>query len=429
MLPKVLLGLGLFATLFSILIFSGKLPLPGKKDTVRGDVILWGTLPEVPMNTVIQSFNPQAKTYAVRYKYIPETDFELRLLEAIASGQGPDMIIAPHQIILSQSERILPFPTTDKNFREEFIDGASLFSSSQGILALPVSVEPMVLFYNRTLFSRRGIIKPPTYWDEIASLAPVLTRRQGGQFTESAIALGTPSVSYAKDILMTMVSQLGQVPVIQIANPEGGITLSVQANEPLTEGGDIKPLVAVNRFFTQFGDPGQNAFSWPQTQTADPTDAFIGEKLAMYIGYSGEYQSLKDRNPRGDFQMTTFPQTRGYNTFVTGMRMYGIATLRTTKNKPVSQTVAQQFASIAVAPAIAAIVGGVPPLRTYAITPGLDPVIASSMLVARGWYDTHRKESSIYASSMISDIINYRYGVNDATEIFIGRLRDLYIKK
>ena len=60
----------------------------------------------------------------------------------------------------------------------------------------------MVLFYNRKLFSKQGIISPPTYWDEVVPLVAALTVKQNGQFLESAIALGSPNVPYAKDIIM-----------------------------------------------------------------------------------------------------------------------------------------------------------------------------------------------------------------------------------
>ena len=148
----------------------------------------------------------------------------------------------------------------------------------------------------------------------------------------------------------------------------------------------------------------------------------------MYIGFSGEYQTLRSRNPRGDFQMTTLPQTRGYNTFSTGMRMYAIATLKDSKNLKASQQVQIDFASAGISPALAAIVGGASPLSANAANPSLDPVVARGMLVARGWYDKYTKQSSAYTATMISDIINLRYGVNDATTVYISRLRDLYSK-
>ena len=67
MLRNILLGLGLFATLLAVLIFSGKISVGNKVKTPEGEVMLWGTLPENEMNAIVQAFNPQAKTHAARY--------------------------------------------------------------------------------------------------------------------------------------------------------------------------------------------------------------------------------------------------------------------------------------------------------------------------------------------------------------------------
>lgn len=431
MLRNILLGTGIFAMVLSVLIFSGKLPIGNKTSAPQGEVILWGTISETEMNTVIQAFNPQSRTYTVQYKYIPEADFNQRLLEALASGVGPDLIMAPYQTILSQAARIQPFPINsmgEKAYKDTYVDGASVLFTQRGALALPVTVEPMVLFYNRTLFSKHGIVNPPQFWDEVATNVPSLTIRDNGKFIESGIALGTPSLAYGKDIIMAIVAQLGQVPVVTVPNQQGESTQVVLVNTPVTEGSEILPLSTVARFYTQFGDQGQKNYSWSQSQ-GDPSDAFVGEKLAMYIGYSGELGTLRARNPRGAFEMTYLPQTRGYQTFATGMRMYAIATLQSSKNPTAALTVEGQFAGPGVSPTIAGMVGAVPALRVYAGTQGLDQVTARSMLVARGWYDSHERESSAYIASMVSDIINYRYGVSDATALFVSRLRDLYTKK
>ena len=430
MLRNILLGLGLFATLFAVLIFSGKINVGNKKVVATGDVVLWGTIPDTQMNTLISAFNPKAKTYAVRYTYIPETVFKQKLLEGLASGNGPDMIIAPYQTILSQTERIQPYPAAsfgETQFKNTFVDGASVFFTPAGALAFPVSIDPMVLFYNRALFSKHGVVNAPESWDEVVSIVPSLTNKNAnGTFVESGIALGTPVVSYAKDIIMTMISQMGQKPVVQIYDNRGGLNVQVTANEPVTENSAVRPLTSATRYFTQFGDPGQLTYSWSQFNKNDPSDDFVAEKLAMYIGYSGELATLKARNPRGEFEMTYLPQTKGYNTFSTGMKMYGIATLRASRNPLASFTVQSDFSSAGVAPSIALMTGGAPGLRAYATTPGLDPIIARSMLVARGWFDNHEEQSTIYTASMISDIINYRQGVNDAAATFVARLRDTY---
>lgn len=429
MLPKILLGLGIAAALFSVLIFSGKIPVGNKQATPQGQVVLWGTFPETKMNPVVQQFNIQAKTYRVIYKEVREENFDQKLLEALANGEGPDLIMASYQTILSQSSRILPFPVanySEKLFKDTYVDGASIFFSPNGAIALPISIEPMVLFYNRTLFSKHGIINPPKYWDEVSSIVPTLTiQNSTGQFIESGIALGAPNTSYAKDILMAMVEQLGQTPVIKQYNTMGEPYVSVTVNESLTQNKEVRPLASVARYFVQFADPTQTTYSWNQ-YTGNAEDEFVAEKLAMYIGYSGELETLRIRNPRASIEMAAFPQTKGYNTFATGMRMYGIATLKTSKNLSAALTTESNFASKDMSPSLSVIVGGVPAHRNYATTPGLSSVISSGMLVAKGWQDVSSKQSSVYISAMISDILNNRQSVTDAVDIFVFRLQDMY---
>jgi ABC-type glycerol-3-phosphate transport system substrate-binding protein len=428
MLRKAILGAGIFAALLAVLIFSGKVPLGGDDQEAAGEVILWGTLPEPEMNKVVQEFNPQAKTYRVVYKQVREEVFSQTLLEALANGAGPDLIMAPYQILLAQAPRIYPFPAVsfgEKAFKDTYVDGAAVLYTPSGALALPVSVDPMVLFYNRTLFSKHGIPNPPSYWDEIVGMVPALTlANTQGQFQESGIALGAPNTTYGKDILMAIVGQLGQIPVLTQYNQDGAFS-TVLANSPVTEGGDVLPLSAATRYFVQFADPTQRTYSWSQ-YAGKADDQFVAEKLAMYVGYASELNTLRARNPKADLSMTYFPQTRGYNTFTMGMQMYGIAALKSSKNLVTALNVEAQFAGPGVSPTIAGILGAVPALRSYANTPGLDVVISRSMLVARGWYDSFPKESENYFASMMSDIINNRYGVTDAVGMFVSRLRDLY---
>ncbi len=429
MVSKILLGVGLFATIFAMLIFSGKIDIGNKKDTPQGEVLMWGTLPEVEMNAIVQEFNPQAKTYRVVYREVREDVFNQKLLEALANGTGPDLILAPYQIIISQVSRIYPMPVAslgEKEFKDGYVGGASVFYTPYGALALPVSIEPMVLFYNRTLFSKHGIINPPVDWDDVVKIVPGLTQKDSkGQFIESGIALGAPNTPYAKDIIMAIVSQLGQIPVLPQYNQMGELYMSVIANEPVTEESSIYPLTSVTQFFTQFADPTQSTYSWNEFQ-GKADDMFVAEKLAMYIGYSGELGTLRARNPRAEIEMAGFPQSRGNNTFATGMRMYGIATLKSSKNPSVAFVVEGQFAGVGISPSIASIVGGVPAFRNYASTPGLSSVIASSMLVARGWHDIYFDKSTNYISMMISDVLNNRQGVTDAANSFVARLQDLY---
>jgi ABC-type glycerol-3-phosphate transport system substrate-binding protein len=429
MLRNILLGVGVFAALLAVLIFSGKIPVGDNNEKAQGEVVLWGTLPESGMSRVLQEFNPKAKSYRVVYREVRADQFNQTLLEALASGTGPDLILAPHQILLSQADRLYPFPITsfsEKAFKDTYVDGASIFFTPAGPIALPVAVDPLVLFYNRTLFSKHGIINPPQYWDEVLNMTPSLTlRNDKGGFDESSIALGAPNTSYSKDILMATVAELGQVAVLRQNREDGAAYFTVTANDPTATRGEVYPLATAARFFTQFADPTKNSYTWNQF-AGEADDQFVAEKLAMYIGYAGELQTLRSRNPKADIEMTFFPQTKGYNTFTTGGQLYGIATLKASRNIITSLTVQSQFAGTGVSPSIAISIGAVPALRAYAGTPGLSDVVARSMLVAKPWYDKFPAQSASLVSSMLADIVSGRLGPSDAAGLFVSRLQELY---
>jgi ABC-type glycerol-3-phosphate transport system substrate-binding protein len=433
MLRNILLGLGVFAALFSVLIFSGKLPIgKGGEAKAVGEVVMWGTVPAISMNALLQAYNAQAKSYRISYKEFQEDSFPGALVEALANGAGPDMILAPHTQILAQANRLYPFPSaslSEKKYKDTYVDGASVFWTPQGAIALPVTVDPMVLFYNRRLFSLKGIVSPPKYWDEISKLSPALTQTNSrGQFVQSGIDLGGVTTPHTKDILMSIVTQLGQAPTIKQYGPDGVTQVAVTADTPLNQSDQIRPLSTALRYFAQFSDPAKVTYSWNDfSGSAD--DAFVAEKLAMYLGYAGEYASLQARNPKASFDFTYFPQTRDYNTFATAARFYGVATLKTSKNPVAALTAESVFASSGVAPSVAAAVQAFPALRASTADPTMSEVVARSNLVASTWFDTYPAQSTALVQSMVSDVINNRRGPAEAASLFISRLQALYTGK
>lgn len=433
MFKNIILGVGVLAALFAVLIFSGRIPI-GKAKTSgpMGEVVVWGTLPQDQVENLFQTINNTSKTYRITYYEISESSFSSKLLDALASGRGPDLILAPYQIILEHRSKIYLYPQqgfTEQQYRDFFIDGASIFYTERGALALPVAVSPLVLFYNRTLFSAADVITPPALWDDLYLMISKLTViDSSNRITQSAIALGTyANISAAKDIIMTIVAQLGQVPVFRIITG-GKETLTVLANSPLQGNETVRPLTSSLRFYSEFANPAKSTYTWSQL-LPDAQEQFLAEKLAMYIGYSDEDTIMRAKNPRLDFGVKFLPQTKGNVIPVTGMKLYGIATLNRSSNLTTALTVQALLSGSQYGPVIASIAGGFSPLK-YVIeqSTNLNPEYRKSLLLARGWYDISESTSERFVQNMISDVLSGRRNISEAAEGFVTALTESYTK-
>lgn len=419
--------------LLAVLIFSGRIPgLSSKKaQEITGIVTIWGTLPEDDLNAFMQNYSTNVRTYSLSYKEIPENQFSATLLNALASGTGPDMILAPYQLILEHRDRISPFPVESlpsDQFKNLYVDGSTILLSEKGTLALPVSIEPLMLFYNRTLLSKHGVVNPPVTWDQVIAMAPELTvlDRESNRLIENGVAFGAyNNIPSTKDLLMTLVSQLNQVPVDrQVVSGEE--KYRVLANTPITDDSEVFPLSTAARFYTEFSNSQKSTYSW-NSLMPNAVDQFISEKLAMYVGYYGDKKNLMEKNSRLDFGVSFLPQAKGYTTSLTGMRMYGIATLKRTVNPLASFTVEGALGGSSYGPVLASIIGGLSPLRSViASDQTITNDVRQSVLVAKGWYDINSITSSSYVEAMINDIVNGRQTVSDAVLLFVARLSELY---
>ncbi len=427
------MGLGGGAALFAILIFSGKIPVGSNAPSgPTGDIVIWGTLPQDSISNILENLNLAVKTYKVSYQEIPERKFSDVLVSALANGAGPDMILAPYQIILKQTNRIYPFPYAsipEKTYKDNYVDGASVFLIPGGALALPISIEPMVLFFNRALLSKHAIINPPQYWDEITTLTPSLTvKDKNGNFTESSISFGTSNNdSYPKDLLMTMVYQLKQLPVVQSFNQKGA-TYEVTANTeiPTSDKSKLLPLATAVRYYTQFSDPAKQTYTWNYAMP-NAQDAFVAEKLALYVGYSSEQSAIMQKNQKINFDMTYLPQTKGAGTVVTGMKLYGIATLRQSKFLSTALTAEAALAGNPYGPQIAQTTSGMSPIKAVSqADSNIGEVAKRSSLVARGWYDVDQEGSMNLFYIMMQEVLSGKKDLNDAVDDFVKKLGDLY---
>ena len=320
----------IIAAVFGLLVFSGAIPIGSKSSTTaQGTVVLWGTVKTQDIASALDDFNRINKTFTVNYVQKSSDTFDQDLLEALASGTGPDMFLMPDNLAFHYANKIYTIPYQSfpiASFKNTYASAGDVFLTSKGILAFPLTIDPLVMYYNRGMLNSNDIVYPPTYWDDFKDLVPVLTKKdENGKIIKSAIALGQFSnISSAKDIISTFFMQLGN----SIVEEKNGFFISALGD---TTGNSINQLSSVLSFFTSFADPASDVYSWNKS-LPNSSDYFSSDNLAFYFGYASELQNLINKNPNQDFLVAPIPQIKDANFKVTSARVTGIAVSSFSKN-------------------------------------------------------------------------------------------------
>ena len=105
----ILLVVFIAAAIFGLLVFSGTIPLGSNSNTAgsAGTVVLWGTVRADTMAPLIEEFNTANPTFIVKYQQKYVDTFNQDLLEALASGTGPDMFFMTDDLAYEYSNKIL----------------------------------------------------------------------------------------------------------------------------------------------------------------------------------------------------------------------------------------------------------------------------------------------------------------------------------
>ncbi len=261
---------------------------------------VWGVVDDSEAYSQIfgqyKSINPYIKE--ITYRKLDPITYKEDLLNALASGTGPDIFMIRNAWRSSFEDKIVPAPQEEgfeKFFRDSLVDVASDDMIKNGtIYGVPLSVDSLGLYYNKDIFNASGIVNPPTTWEELLTYLNKLNRIDGlGNITQSAIALGTTyNVNRSADILTMLMLQNGS----EIGNASDG-TFS------LNDNGNIRAF----SFYTQFSDIRSRVYSWnPRLHYS--IDAFYEGTLAMMIDYSWRYEEIKKKNAKLNFAVAPLPQ-------------------------------------------------------------------------------------------------------------------------
>jgi len=419
---------GFFAA-FAILVFSGILPIfsgTGGSGKPTGQVVIWGTLKSSALTPLFDQIMVENSGFRITYVEKSPATFDREFIEALASQRGPDLFLLPQNLILKHYDKVLPLPYSsfsERDFRDTFVEEGELYFDSAGILALPVTIDPMVMYYNRDILASAGIATPPKFWDEFVALTPKIVKRDNvGNLTQSAVALGEfRNVSYAKDILAALLFQVHNDIVVRDASGR----LRSALLDSRTQG--IRPAEAVVRFFTEFSDAAKSTYSWSRSLPSSK-DRFLGERLAVYFGYASEMKELRSKNPHLNFDVVALPQPRGENIRATFGRMQGVAITRASKNVAGAYFLALAMTSKDFSKQLADNLYISPPRRDLLSEKQDDPylqIFYDSALVARGWLDPSPEGTEKIFADTVNNVISGRYRVSEAVNVANTELQRL----
>lgn len=304
--PTIVAGIFVALGLIAAVIFA---TFSASNRDTAGSVLIWGSLPDEAVSQAIVFIQEESDIFdSVSYEYVPEEQLIPRLVSAIASGTGPDAVFLSSSDLFPQRDKLQPVSYSSmprRTFQDSYIEAGEIFLSDDGIYGLPFIADPLIMYWNRTLFADAGVSRAPVYWDEVATLASVLSQKsEGGTLLQSAVALGTwNNVLNAKGIFATLLKQLGN-PIVA-PSPEGGYSSVLNDRSGVVGPGD-----SGLRFYSEFADPAKPVYSWNRSQQ-NSRDAFLAGRLAMYFGRASELYTIRAANPNLNFDIARVPVVRG----------------------------------------------------------------------------------------------------------------------
>ena len=390
-------------------------------------VVVWGDMSSFDFNA-FQSATNIGRSASPRIEYVEKSGntLETEFVEALASGAGPDLVLLPLDKFYKQRNKLLPIPyksISERDFKTTFIEEAELFLDTTGIYALPLTVDPLVLYYNRDHLSTNNIAKPIAFWDEMYAHALNLTKRDpAGNIVKSAMALGeSRNIKNYKEILSLLMLQAG-TPVTGISQGKFSSFLKYNPDLPLV------PSEAALDFFTQFSNPSKPYYSWNRSLVESQTRFAAGDST-YYLGFASELKALRNKNPTLNFSIAPVPKSRISDRDFTYGNIRALAIARSTKNPSASLEAALMLVSQDAQSALSEILN-LPPVRRDLLSVNQPSENASvfyqSALQARGWVDPDDNSTDVIFREMIESVTSGRARTTEAINKANRELNSLF---
>lgn len=423
----------------AILIFSGLIDVgqkSGQQSKDFANLVLWGTADIGKVNQVLNQLNEEYKDqFKVNYVQKAGASLELDFLRSVASGNTPDLILFPNDLLYSIEGQLFTIPEesiTQRQFRDLFIEGAEIYIKSDGISAIPILVDPLIMYWNRDLFNNERVTDIPKNWNEILDISRVLTKKNNRQkILQSAVALGGSSnINHFKDILSLLLIQSGDSIVQRDSDMKNAYIYF--GDSILNTETSVTPAESAILFYTGFANPKLSQYSW-NTSFSSSLDSFISGNLAIYFGPASDFGIIKARNPHLNFDVAPVPQLSNTPNSLSYGKFYALGVTKLSAN--VGQafkalfllTISDNKYQIAFSDSLS-----LPPVKRILLTKGsTDPFISifySEAPITRSWIDPNPSETNKIFIKLLNSVLSKSTGISQVIANAKVQLNEL-IKK
>ncbi len=426
----LLIGFGV-AVVLAVMIFSGVIPTGGDDNSklIAEPVVLWGTIDESEMERILKLATDSGNKSNITYVKKDLVNFENILVDALAGGVGPDLILVSQNVITKQRDKILTLPYTaisERQYKDTFLESAEIFISADGVLAMPLYLDPIVMYWNRDMFTRAGVPNPPTSWTELQLLPPLMTKVDTrGDIGESAVAMGgVNNITNFKEILAAQFLQTGNkiVKVERYLDPNG--TAKITRSAVLGTGTGASSAL---RYYVDFANPNLTKYSWNSAKRGSQ-DEFIAGRLGVYFGRAGELESIRTRNAHLNFDVALLPQVGSGDRRATYADIYSLAIMRNSKSTQSAFAVAYTLTTGSGAKHFADRLI-LPPARRDLVTQvpsdPIQDVFYKSAVIAQSWFDPSGTITRRIFADMVESVMIGKSSPSEAISIADSKLVDL----
>ena len=258
--------------------------------------------------------------------------YESDLINALASGSGPDLFYIHNDWLPKYQDKLAPATAAEftvKDIKDNFVDAVNndFVSADGGVYAVPLSVDSLALYYNKDILGSNSIATTPKTWDELRADSKKIAKvNNAGFFTKSGVAMGTTSnIDRPEDIMYLLMLQAGTVPYTDDLSHS---TIDQSVN---SDSGNLFPGAQALSYYTSFADVLSDAYNW-NSRSNYSIDAFANGQLAFLYGYSFTRATILQHSPNLNFDVAPVPQPELGKNLVNFANYWGYGVSKQSKN-------------------------------------------------------------------------------------------------